>query len=286
VSKTFIVVDSGSTKADWVVFSADGNQKYNTQGFNPYFHSEDEIVCVLRESKDLLAISDRVDEINFYGAGCSSPELNKIIQKALERIFTRAHVHVDHDLTASALACFRGEPEIACILGTGSNSCFYDGSNMYQSVPALGYILGDEGSGSFFGKALLRDFLYHRLPEAVEEELTQSGLDHKAIVENVYQRPNANVYIASFMPILIRHKDLPYFQKLIGEGLQLFLENHVMRYDNYKDVEVNFVGSLAFLLKDELEKVCNQRGIRIGRILRRPIEALVQYHKDHSVITK
>ena len=286
MSRTFIVVDSGSTKADWVVVSEGGSQTHKTQGFNPYFHSEDEIVRVLNASKELLAISDRVDEIYFYGAGCSSPELNRIIQNALERIFTRAEVHVDHDLTASALACFRGKPEIACILGTGSNSCFYDGSNMYQSVPALGYILGDEGSGSFFGKALLRDFLYHRLPEVVEEELTKSGLDHKAIVENVYQRPNANVYIASFMPVLIRNKNLPYFQKLIKEGLALFIENHVMRYDTYKDVEVNFVGSLAFLLREELDEVCNQRKIRIGRILRKPIEALVEYHKSQNILTK
>jgi len=285
VSRTFIVVDSGSTKADWVVFSKNGSKTYSTQGFNPYFHTEDEIVRALRKCDDLMSLSEEVDEINFYGAGCSSQELNQIIQKALERIFTKAKVNVDHDLTASALACYQGKPEIACILGTGSNSCFYDGNTMYQSVPALGYILGDEGSGSYFGKALLRDFLYKRLPDVVHDELTASGLTHQAIIENVYQRPNANVYIASFMPFIINHKDLPYFQGLIAQGLGLFLENHVMRYENHQSVEVNFVGSLAFLLKDELQQQCNTRNIHIGRILRRPIESLVNYHKNLNVLT-
>ena len=223
-------------------------------------------------------IKDQVTKLLFYGAGCSIPELNAVVKSALSTYFNRAVVKVDHDLKASAFACYGGKPEIACILGTGSNSCYFDGKKITEAVPALGHILGDEGSGSYFGKRILSDFLYHRLPQEMAEELNDLGLNKEVIIEHVYMLPDANVYIASFMPILIRHKNLSYCQEVIEEGIRKFIDIHVKCYDNYREVEVNFVGSMACLLQDELKKICDSEAIQMGTIIRKPLKALVDYN--------
>jgi N-acetylglucosamine kinase-like BadF-type ATPase len=276
----FIVVESGSTKADWMVINGAQEAVHSTKGFNPYFHSKQDILLELSDKIELDIIKEDVEEIFFYGAGCSDPELNKIIEGGLKAFFVNAVIHVDHDLNACAYACYDERPEIACILGTGSNSCYYDGKTVVEVVPALGYILGDEASGNYFGKKILADFLYGRLPDAMSRELETAGLKQSVIIENIYKKPNANVYIASFMPTLIRHKDLDYSQKIIREGFQDFIDTHVKCYPNYKECEVNFVGSLADLLQQELREVCSENGISIGCIIRRPLDKLAKYHKN------
>ena len=263
----FIVVESGSTKADWMVIANENEQVFNTIGFNPYFHNEQDILKELNKSNDLHSIKEQVEELFFYGAGCSSPELNKIIENGLSAFFTNAVVHVNHDLDACAYACYSGSPAIACILGTGSNSCYFDGHEVSEVVPALGHILGDEASGSYFGKRILADYLYNRLPEIMHKELQASGLDKMTIVENVYQKPNANVYIASQMPVLIKHKDLDYCQRMINEGLQVFIDTHIKCYPNYLDCDVSFVGSLAYLLRDELKAACEKNNVSLKILL-------------------
>jgi len=272
-----LVVESGSTKADWMLV----NKKQTvltTMGFNPYFHSKEDILHELNGNYDLNLIKNLVTELYFYGAGCSIPELNAIVKSALSAYFTKATIKVNHDLAACAYACYNGVPEIACILGTGSNSCYFDGKIIKEAVPALGHILGDEGSGSYFGKRILSDFLYKRLPTEMEEELEDLGLNKEVIVEKVYRQANANVYIASFMPILIRHKNLDYCQSVIKEGIQKFIDTHVKCYDNYNEIEVNFVGSMACLLQDELFEICKKEKIEIGQIIRKPLHNLVEYH--------
>ncbi len=276
----FLVVESGSTKADWMLIDNDKHSAYSTKGFNPYFHSQEDILIELNEHLELDLIKDRVQEIFFYGAGCSSNVLNNEIQTVLETFFINAKVTVDHDLAACAFACYNDTPQIACILGTGSNSCHYDGKTISEAVPALSYILGDEGSGSYFGKALLSGFLYKKLPNAIHQELSQMGLTKDQIFESVYRKPNANVYIASFTQVLIRNKDLEYSQRIIKEGFQKFIDIHVKCFPDYKKCEVNFVGSVASLLQKELKEVCAENEITIGTIVRRPLERLVAYHKN------
>lgn len=275
----FIVVESGSTKADWMIIDGSKKTQTKTKGLNPYFHDEVIVLNELNQNEILFEIKHKVEKIFFYGAGCSSPKLNHKIEKGLRAFFINSITTINHDLEACAFACYDNKPEIACIIGTGSNSCYYDGTKVIEEIPSVGHHLGDEASGNYFGKLILADFLYKRLPYEMHNELLNMGLNKEVIIENVYQKPDVNVYIASFMPILIKHKETDYAQNIIKEGFQRFLDIHVKCYKNYMDCEVNFVGSVADFLRDELHEVCKRNDIRIGRIIRRPIENLVKYHQ-------
>lgn len=278
-----LIVESGSTKADWMLIKEGSAVPYNTKGFNPFFHGKEDILLELNDHLELDLIKDQVTEIYFYGAGCSSPELNARIEAGLSAFFINAEITVGHDLLACALSLFEGRPLIASILGTGSNSCYFDGGSVKEEVPALGYILGDEGSGSYFGKRILADYLYGRLPDAMMKDLANQGMTKEKIIENVYMKPDANVYIASFMPTLIKNKNLEYSQKLIKKGLREFIDVHVKCFRNYKEAQVSFVGSVASLLQDELKEVCAEEGVQFGKVVRRPLENLVKYHVNNSM---
>ena len=278
-----LIVESGSTKSDWVLLSPENKQEvYSSMGFNPYFHSSSVIENELRRHTELMTHAEKIQQIYFYGAGCSSTEMNDIVKLGLSNVFTNAHIHIDHDLIACAYATYSGNPSICCIIGTGSNSCYFDGKTVSEVVPALGYILGDEGSGTYFGKKLLSAFLYHQLPKHVEEDFVKEyAIDKNEIVNKVYRNENANVYIASFMPFIAKHKDELFFQKMIEDGLRHFIEVHVCCYPNYKDVEINFVGSIASVFRNALDRAANSLGARIGRVVQKPVEGLVSYHFDY-----
>lgn len=276
--KMLIIIESGSTKADWLIIKDENRIQHYTMGFNPFFHSSEFVEDVLSRDEFLNGFFNEEGKIYFYGAGCSSNDLQKTIQIGFESVFKNAKVFVDHDLSAAALSVYRNRDVIACILGTGSNSVYFDGKNLSEVVPALGYILGDEGSGSFFGKQMLTDFLYKKLPELMVQEIIERGLSKDEIFKNVYMEPNANVFLASLSPILINNRNLEYSQKLIHRGFDLFLENHVLCFPNHKDAEVSFVGSISALLSEELTVSCERKGIKVGQIIRRPIDSLANYH--------
>lgn len=277
-----IVIESGSTKSDWMIVDGEKRFQVSTMGFNPYFHDESDVENAVKEKDELTAIATSVLEIYFYGAGCSQPELNAKIERGLKRVFTNACITVGHDLEACAYSTYNGVPEIACILGTGSNSCYYDGNQVFEEIPALDFILGNEGGGTYFGRSLLADYLYKRLPEELFNEMQEMGLDKPTIIENVYMTSSANVYIASFMPLIVKYRHLPYCKELIHEGFKRFIEIHVKCYRNYKEVEVNFVGSMASLLSVELRAVCEEEELNVGTIIRRPLENLVNFHLNRS----
>lgn len=281
-----LIADSGSTKCDWLLI--DGNNENIAQcssmGFNPYFHKESFIVTTLRGHEVLMRYAQEVKHIYFYGAGGSSPELRSVISKALVRLFPSSLIKVGHDLDAAALSTYSGEPHIACILGTGSNSCYFDGSNVHEEIPALAYILGDEGSGSYFGKRLLADFLYRKMPLHLANDFeTTYNLNMKEIVDHVYTRPHANVYLASFMRFCSKHREDPYIKTMVFEGLQKFLGTHVTCYPNYRDVAVNFVGSVAYYFEDVLREAAKEYEIQIGRVVKKPILGLKAYHLEFSL---
>jgi N-acetylglucosamine kinase-like BadF-type ATPase len=278
-----LIADSGSTKCDWRLIAEDKTyQDFKSIGINPYFHNEDVIEQELSKNEHLLAFADKVTAVFFYGAGCSSKSLKAIVDRGLGRIFKNAQIHVDHDLVAAAFAVYQDEPCIACILGTGSNSCHFDGDIVREEVPALAFILGDEGSGSYFGKKLLSDFLYKRLPREMHNALIEEfGLNKDIIMDRVYMKPHANVYLASFMKFITRFKSLKYVQDMIKGGLEAFIDTHVCCYRDYKTVETNFIGSVAFYHEDILREVAQSRGVRIGRIIKKPIDGLYDYHIKH-----
>lgn len=273
-----LVADSGSTKCDWVLLNEGKQVAYFTIGFNPLFHDAHFIESEIRKNAELLAVSDQVTEVYYYGASVSSPDRKAIVALALGNIFQHAAITVDHDMVGSVYATCGSEPGIACIIGTGSNSCFFDGSNISEKVPALGYILGDEAGGAWLGKQLLRDYLYHDVPDEIALELQNMGITKEVIFENVYKKPNANVYLASFARFLGKRQHLVYVQNLIATGFREFIKIHVCKFDNYKEVPVHFVGSVAFFSKDILQKVCAEFDIHLGVITNEPIHGLVNYH--------
>lgn len=275
------VVESGSTKANWALVNDAGaiTETFNTMGFNPFFHTSDFIAKHIRLNAALTQTASQITEVFFYGAGCSSDHYKQIVANGLSQVFDLASIHVDHDLVAAAYSTYEGEPCISCIIGTGSNSCFFDGGALYEEVPALAYILGDEGSGSYLGKRLLADYLYKKLPVELMEDFEEHYILSKAIIfENVYQKPHANVYLASFSPFISKHKQHPYFHQIIQEGMTLFLQNHVCCFPQYKDVPVHFVGSVAYHFSEVLRAVADTLDIRIGNIIKHPVEHLVNYH--------
>ena len=274
------IIESGSTKSDWVLVDNKSKQTfYKTIGFNPYFHSAEVVASEIRKNKGIMSKENDVTKVFFYGAGCSSDKLNKEISDGLSSIFQNAEVFVEHDLLACAYATYDGRPGISCIIGTGSNSCYYDGQDLTEVVPALGYVLGDEGSGSFFGKFLLSNFLYHKLPEEIHNDFVKTfDISEAEIVSNVYQRDSANVFIASFMPFIVKHKDHAFFNETIIKGLEQFMEVHVCCYENYIETPVHFVGSLSALLENELKTAAQELGIDIQSIIAKPVDNLVNYH--------
>ncbi len=281
-----LIVDSGSTKSDWILLKGrDEREFYKTMGFNPFFHSETFIANAVKQNQDLVRFADQIEQIFYYGAGCSSDEMNAIVKKALKKVFPKAAVVVDHDLLACAYATYAGEPAISCILGTGSNSCHYDGENLTEAVPALSYILGDEGSGSYFGKKLLAAFLYHKLPDHVAEDLVKRHeVTKSSIMENVYMKSGANVYLASFMRFIADHKADPFIDDMLISGLKDFMEAHVCCYEDYKTVPVHFIGSIGYFFEEQLRKAADSLGITIGTIIRKPIDGLVDFHLNSERI--
>ena len=234
--KISLIVDSGSTKSDWVVLGMSERETYQTKGFNPVFHDVHYIVQEIRENAGLLQISHHVKVVFFYGAGCSSKERNAVVEAALSSIFTNAKISVDHDLTACAYATYEGLPTISCILGTGSNACFFDGVKITQAVPSLGYVLGDEGSGAYFGKKLLSEFLYGRMPEDLHTTFLKTNqLTKDEVINKVYRQANPNTYLSSFTRFLVENSDHSYIRSMVFEGFRVFNEIHVCSYANFKE---------------------------------------------------
>lgn len=276
-----LVADSGSTKCDWIIVMTNGERiETGTMGFNPFFHTSELIASEISANEILKSHADKVKHIRFYGAGASSDHRNSIVEAGLRMVFTNSEsVLVDHDLKSAAIATAQDDPGIACILGTGSNSCYYDGTSVHEAVPALGYVLGDEGSGAYFGKILLSKYLYKKLPEDLSTALEKEyGVSKESIFEAVYNKPNPNVYLASFMKFARTHHDHPFFKDMIYKGISSFINIHVWCYENFREVPVHFVGSIAFYFKDVLEEVARNYRFTIGNIIRKPVKPLTDYY--------
>ncbi|MEY2970519.1 MAG: hypothetical protein RLZZ599_892 [Bacteroidota bacterium] len=279
-----LIAESGSTKSDWVALNADGSEhvRFSTMGFNPYFHTAPFIQEELESNSVIAEIKTRVDYVYFYGAGSSSESLKDIIKDGLTRVMPTAHILVDHDLLASAYSTYTGVPAITCILGTGSNSCYFDGTSVSEVVPALAYILGDEGSASYIGKRLVADFLYKKLPAEMAEDFYNTyGLDKDEIITSVYNKPNANVYLASFSRFAGKHMENPYVKEIVREGFAKFADIHIACFEQCREVPIHFVGSVGAIFHEILEDVLAERGFTMGQIMRKPVDGLIKYHIEY-----
>ncbi|PCJ81484.1 MAG: hypothetical protein COA49_05165 [Bacteroidetes bacterium] len=278
-----LIADSGSTKSDWVAIDESGNEikSFSTIGFNPYFHSEDLVVEELTKSEEAISIAQIVNKVFFYGAGSSSKDLCAVIENGLSRVFINAEVIVGHDLDGAAYSTWSGEKAITCILGTGSNSCMFDGQKVYEEVPSLAYILGDEGSGSWFGKKLLQAYFYKQLPQEIHDDFySEFGYTVNDVNRLVYKEPNPNVFLASFMKFISKHKDSELIKSWLLDGFGVFLDAHVKCFDGYKEMPVHFIGSVAYHFQDILREACEIRDIKIGNTIRKPIDGLAKYHLE------
>jgi len=275
-----LVADSGSSKTDWLLSQPGQSPKeFRTPGLNPYFLTEKEIVKVLQEkAKDLIAYGADVTEIYFFGAGCSSPDRHEIVSNALSALFPKAYISVDSDLLGSAYATCGHDKGLCCVLGTGSNISFFDGEEIHSGQHGLGFVLGDEGSGTWFGKALITDFLYGNMPDDINFKFDKTyGLTKEIVVSNVYQKPRANSYLASFTRFLNVIRSTNYAQQLLKRGLLEFIETNIKSYPQYHQYKCNFVGSIAFVYADELKALCEANNIKVGKIIRQPIHDLMDF---------
>lgn len=273
-----LVADSGSTKTDWMGYSADKSISFSTQGINPYFLNAQEIFKIFAKMKDLEDIAAKVKEIYFYGAGCSSPDKHEVISNGLSLFFTNAYISVDNDLMGSAYATCGDQKGLISILGTGSNVSYYDGSTVHESNYGLGYILGDEGAGTYFGRKMVTSYLYGHMPEELSSLFgTEFKADRETIITHVYQKPYPNTYLAGFSKFMYTHKNHPFILKTLTDGFQEFIDTNVKSFEDYQELNCHFVGSIAFYYEDILREICVKNGIHVGKILQKPIEGIFNY---------
>ena len=271
-----LIFEAGSTKTD--VYVIGSGMDLVAEGINPAVQSDDRIREILLEvEKKLLDVA--VEDIYYYGAGCATEELCEKIRMLLYGIWPCQNISVESDMTGAARGLLGKYPGIACILGTGSNSALYDGKNVVRNVAPLGFILGDEGSGTAIGKRLLGDIFKGIAPaDIIELFISETGLDKNKVIEKVYRSESPNKFLASNAKFVGRHIDHPYLKNIMGELLGLFLDRNVAQYAESKSEPIGFVGSIAWHFRDILEHEVKKRGWTLGRILQKPMEGLVDYH--------
>ena len=275
-----LIADSGSTKCSWALCDKKGTllKECKTIGFNPYFIQNDSIIHHLEKS-ELNNFKDEVKFVFFYGAGCSSKQANKIIEHPFTQFFKNAEININHDLEAACFAMYDKKPNITCILGTGSNSCFYDGKNIIENAPSLGFIVGDEASGNYFGKQALKLYFNNVMSEKLKEKFeAKYETDISIVNKRIYNDSRPNVFLAEYFPFISETKEYPIIKDLIKEGLDEFINLHIKCFSNYKEVEINFIGSVSYFLSQEINESAKRHNFRVGKILKNPIKKLIDFH--------
>lgn len=278
-----IIADGGSTKTNWCLVTDEGKKVYfNTEGYNPYFSSTAYIIQSLNENLPTDLDKDSITEVNYYGAGCSTAEKRKVVEDAMVAVFTKSKVNIGHDLLAAARALLGTTEGFAAILGTGTNTCIYDGKNVLQNIDSGAYILGDEGSGCHIGKKLLIDYLRGYMPEAVRKNFWDTfQLTPDDINEQVYTKPLANRFCAGFSKFVYDNNvHIEYSRNLVRTSFEDFFRNLVTHYPDYQRYTFNCIGSVAYNFRNVLEEVATENGMVIGNIIRSPIDNLVKYHLE------
>jgi glucosamine kinase len=279
-----LVADSGSTKTNWCLLRSDANFRYfDTEGYNPYFVNGTYITESLAKHLPEDIITERITKIYFYGAGCFDDKVG-IIEVALQQVFANASIHVGLDLLGSARSVLGDKPGFAAILGTGTNSCLYDGTKITANIDSLGYLLGDEGSGFYIGRKLLGDYIRQYMPAPVRNEFFEMyGLSREEIMERVYSESLPNRFCAGFVQFISASvSDTAYTHQLVKNAFVVFFECLVIQYKNHDQYTFNCTGSIGYIFKDLLSETATAYGMKVGSIIKAPIEGLAIYHSSRK----
>jgi N-acetylglucosamine kinase-like BadF-type ATPase len=282
------IVDSGSTKCDWLAIDANGErllEKQRTKGMNPAILSEKKLYKTIKNNAVLDQVKNQVTRIFFYGAGCGTEKPRQLLQKVLHDFFPNAKADVKEDTYAAVYATVGVslDPAVVCILGTGSNCSYFNGTNLEQRVKSLGFSIMDDASGNYFGRQLIRDYYFNHMPGHLKVSFSEKyNMDSDFIKYNLYKQPNPNAYMASFAEFMFLNKESEYIVNVITNGIRLFAKNMILQFSEVlQDVPVHFAGSIAYFSQDEIKKVAKELGFTVGNFERRPIEGLVSYHSSY-----
>jgi glucosamine kinase len=279
MSSIKLIADAGSTKTEWCLLQNKKIKIIETIGISPYFLNGKQIVALLQ--KDLLPKLKKAEvaELYYYGTGCSNNDNNRMIKKSLHAIFPNAVINVWHDVEGAARAVCGKKKGVACILGTGSSSCYYDGKRIKKSSPGLGYVLGDEGSGAYLGRKVIQYYLYNTFDEDLRSRFDASYVTNKTeILENVYKNPLPNRYLASYAKFLAENRGHYMIENIIEDGLNDFFFTHLCKFREAWNSPVNFVGGVAYGFRDVIAELCSSYNFELGRILQKPMQGLIEYH--------
>ena len=276
---TYLIADSGATKTKWCLESDSVSESFYTEGLNPYYHTTSTISDVINKELVPKLKGHHVDAIYFYGAGCDSPVNEDTVYKSLNAIFPDAKMDVEHDLLGSARACFFDKPGIACIFGTGSNTCLYDGKKIQEHIPSLAFILGDEGSAGYFGKKLINSYFRFEVPDDLKKELEEAhNMDLNHIMTSVYEGSQTSRFVASYARFLGEHTGHPWVDKILREGFNSCITRIIKNYTDAASHKVSFVGSVAHAHQDLIKELLNEEGLQCGSFYRNPLDRLITYH--------
>ena len=278
-----LVVDSGSTKTDWISLDNEGEEIFSTQtlGLNPQMLSNEILNERIKNNFDIYKNRKLVNKLFFYGAGCGVKDTQNRILKVFKSIFVNSEFDIKEDTYAAVYSAVdKGIPSIVNIIGTGSNCSYYDGKNVIQKVQSLGYVLMDYASGNYYGKYLIRAYYFNKMPEYLRDEFSSNyDLSPNSIKNKLYREENPNTYLAGFARFLIENKSNEYFKEIIFKGLERFIDYQILQYDDFSKVDIHYVGSIAYYLKDEITKIGKKYNLKTGKFIQRPITGLVDYHK-------
>lgn len=276
-----LIADSGSTKAEWVLVNGGRKKTIVTSGISPYFLNTAQIITLLQTELAGNLGRAEVEMIHYYGTGCANPDNAKSVAKALKKVFPSAKIDVQTDLVAAARAVCGHNKGIACILGTGSNSCYFNGKKVVKNSPGIGYILGDEGSGAYLGKHVVQHYFYNTYDEDLRARFdARFQTSTTDILDNVYKKPLANRYLAGYAIFLAENRGHYIIENIIYDGLNDFFWQHLCKYGEVWKTPVNFVGSIAFGFQDVIQDLCTSYGFELGTVLKAPMPGLLTYHKS------
>jgi glucosamine kinase len=281
LASTYLIADSGSTKTDWVIIGPGAEKKnFQSAGINPFYQTSEEIIPVL-EKQVLPHLAGEVTKVFFYGAGCADEKSSRPVMNALSHCLPAAGtIEVASDMLGAARGLCGHAPGLACILGTGANNAFYDGSNIVRSIGSLGFWLGDEGSGSYLGKTLVVHYLQNELPADMHTDFAQRypEINRLNVLDHAYKKPYPNRYFAAFSQFIAENIKHPFMHNLVENAFGLFIEKYILKHEHAEDFPVHFTGSVAFYYQDILKMILEKKGLQAGRILKSPMEGLVQYY--------